>query len=53
MNAWWVVAALGVAGSVVAFVRSWRRRDQHADLGAVSSQWIAEQRQGQGNDPRR
>jgi len=53
MNAWWFVAGLGLVGAIVASVRSWRRRDQHSDLGAVSSQWIAEQRQGQGHDPRR
>jgi hypothetical protein len=42
-----------VVGAVVALFTSWRRRDQFDDLGAVSNQWIAEQRLGQSNDPRR
>jgi hypothetical protein len=53
MSALWLVVGLGVVGAIIAFVRSWQRRDQLSDLGAVSSQWIAEQRQGQGHDPRR
>jgi hypothetical protein len=53
MNTVWLVVGLGIVGAIIAFVRSWQRRDKHSDLGAVSSQWIAEQRQGQGHDPRR
>ncbi len=52
MNIVWIVAGVAIAGATIAFA-AWRRRGQHADLGAVSSQWIAEQRQSQGpNHPR-
>jgi len=51
MNVWMVVG-LGVAGALVALVIAWLRSDRHPDLGAVSSQWIAEHRLGQGHDPR-
>jgi hypothetical protein len=49
----WIVVGLGVACALVALVISRRRRDPFDDLGAVSHQWIAEQRLGQSNDPRR
>ena len=49
----WIVVGLGVASALVALVVSRRRRDPFDDLGAVSHQWIAEQRLGQSNDPRR
>jgi hypothetical protein len=49
----WIVVGLGVAGAIAALVTSLRRRDPFDDLGAVSHQWIAEQRLGQTNDPRR
>jgi hypothetical protein len=49
----WVVVGLGVAGAVMAVVGSWRRRGGQADLGVVSSQWIAEQRLTQGPARRR
>lgn len=50
----WIVVGLGIAGAVAALVTSWQRgRDQHADLGTVSHQWIAEHRLGQGTDSRR
>jgi len=53
VNTVWMVVGLGLVAAVVAFVSSWHRRDQHSDLGAVSHQWIAEHRFGQGNDSRR
>lgn len=53
MNTLWVVLGLGVVGSVIALVTSWRRGDRQTDMGAVSSQWIAEQRLGSGSDARR
>jgi hypothetical protein len=49
----WIVVGLGVAGAVMAVVGSWRRRGVQADLGAVSSQWIADQRLMQGPARRR
>jgi hypothetical protein len=49
----WIVVGLVVAGAIIAFATSWRRRDRLDDLGAVSHQWMAEQRLGQTNDPRR
>jgi hypothetical protein len=48
----WLAVALGVVGGVVALVVAWARTDRQADLGAVSHQWIAEHRLGQGHDPR-
>lgn len=53
VNTMWVVVGLGVAGALVALVTAWHRRDQPPDLGAVSYQWVAEQRLGQGNDSQR
>jgi len=53
MNSVWVLAALGVAVAVVSLVATWIRGDRPADMGSVSSQWIAEHRLGQGNDSRR
>ena len=49
MNVWFVVGA-GVVAALVALWVAWSRTDRHADLGAVSSQWIAEHRLGQGHD---
>lgn len=49
----WIVVVLGIAGAIIAFRTSWRRRDQQADLGTVSHQWVAEQRLGQTHDPQR
>jgi heme exporter protein D len=50
----WIAVGLGVLGVVVALVRTWQRRAQTEDMGAVSHQWISEQRLGQqGQDPRR
>jgi hypothetical protein len=49
----WIVVGVGVAGAVMALLSSWRRRGGQADLGVVSSQWIAEQRLMQGPARRR
>jgi hypothetical protein len=49
----WIVAGLGVAAAIVALASSWLRRDQRADLGTVSHQWITENRLGPGEDSRR
>lgn len=53
MNTAWILIIVGVAGAVVALVTSWYRHDNDADLGAVSQQWIAEHRLGQGHDSQR
>ena len=53
MNIVWMVVGLGVAAAIIALIPSWQRRDEHADLGAVSHRWIAEHRLGQDHDPRR
>lgn len=53
VTAVWIILGVGIAGALVALMTSWPRRDQRADLGAVSHQWIAEHRSGQGQDPRR
>ena len=53
MNIVWIVVGLGIAGAIIAFITSWHRRDRQADLGAVSHQWVAEQRLGQPHDPQR
>lgn len=48
-TALWIAVALAVAGGIAMFATSWYRRDhESADLGAVSHQWIAEHRFGQG-----
>jgi len=48
-----IVIGLTVVGVVIAVVTFWRRSDRAPDLGAVSHQWIAEQRLGSGEDARR
>ena len=53
MNTIWVLIGLGIALAVVARITLWRRDDRAKDLGAVSHQWIAEHRQGSGQDSRR
>jgi hypothetical protein len=47
------VLGVGIAAVAAALLGSWRRRAGHADLGVVSSQWIAEQRMMQGPARRR
>jgi len=53
MNALWIVVGLGVAAAFVIAVASWRRRQYVADLGTVSTQWMAEQRLHQQHDSQR
>lgn len=53
MNAVWIVAALGLAGGVVARITSWRRAALPADLGVVSRQWLAEHQLDSTQDPQR
>jgi len=48
-----VIAGVVVAAALVALLTSWSRGANPADLGAVSSQWIAEHRLGSGQDSRR
>ena len=50
-SAVWVVVGLGLAAGIVAFVSAWQRNER-ADMGAVSNQWIAEHRMGSGSDSR-
>jgi hypothetical protein len=38
-----------VVAAGVAFAASWYRRNQRADLGTLSHQWMAEQRLGAGH----
>jgi hypothetical protein len=52
VNTLWFVGGAGIVGVVVAFLTSWSRGRQ-SDMGAVSHQWIAEHRLGQGQDLRR
>jgi hypothetical protein len=47
-----MLVALAVVGVVIAIVTSWQRRDTHADLGAVSNQWISEHRVDQSHNHR-
>ena len=44
---------LGLAAGIIGLVSAWQRGDQRKDMGAVSSQWIAEHRMGSGDDSRR
>jgi len=53
VNPGWIVLAVAVAAAIVMLVTSRLRRDRVVDLGSVSHQWMAEQRLGQGHDPRR
>jgi heme exporter protein D len=48
----WVGVGLAIVAVITALVMSWRRRDAHADLGAVSDQWISEHRLDQGHNHR-
>jgi hypothetical protein len=51
-SAIWVVIGVGLAAGMVALVAAWQRNERR-DMGAVSSQWIAEHRMGSGSDSRR
>jgi hypothetical protein len=53
VNTIWVVVGIGLVTGVVALISAWHRGAERADMGAVSSQWIAEHRLGAGNDSRR
>ena len=55
MNAIWIVAGLALVACIVALISAWQRNGQSSDMGAVSTQWIAEHRLGHGrhNDSRR
>jgi hypothetical protein len=53
VNGAWLVIGLGIAAAVGALLTSWRRGARTADLGAVSTQWIAEHRFGSGQDSSR
>jgi hypothetical protein len=44
MSAVWIAAGLGVTAVLGIVIASWRRRQYVADLGTVSTQWMAEQR---------
>ena len=48
-----VAGAVGVMGAIVVFIRSRQQRDQLAQLGVVSGQWMAEHALGASNDSRR
>jgi hypothetical protein len=43
MSTVWIVVGLMISGVLAAIVR-WRKRARDTDLGAVSNQWVAEQR---------
>jgi hypothetical protein len=53
VSAIWLVVGLGLAAGIVGLVSALQRSDQRRDMGAVSSQWIAEHRMGSGDDSRR
>ena len=46
----WIIATLAVAAFVVSLASSYGRRAGLLELGTVSSQWLAEQRQYQDGD---
>jgi hypothetical protein len=52
MNPVWFVVGACVVAALVALVVARLRGYRQADLGAVSHQWIAEHRLGQGHDRR-
>jgi hypothetical protein len=53
VTAVWTLVAIAIAAAVVTAASAWLRRDRHHDLGAVSNQWIAEQRLGSSQNPHR
>lgn len=53
MSVMLVASAVGIMGAIVAFIRSRQQRDQLAQLGAVSQQWMAEHQLAASNDSRR
>jgi hypothetical protein len=48
-----VIVGLGASVAVAIAVVSWRRRQYVADLGTVSTQWMAEQRISAQHDSQR
>jgi len=53
MNTVLIVAGLGVVAVVLAVAALWYRSAQSADLGTVSSTWVAELRAGEPYDSNR
>jgi hypothetical protein len=52
MNIIWIVSGLAAILAIIALARSWQRRSDAEDLGAVSHQWVTEHRLGHANDSR-
>ena len=52
MNLLWLVGGVGVILAIIILTRSWQRRSEAQDLGAVSHQWVTEHRLGHGKDSR-
>jgi hypothetical protein len=50
VTGWWTFLGMAVAIAGFMLATTWFRRGEHADLGSVSHQWIAEQRAGQPYD---
>ena len=53
MIGYWIVIGAGVAIVALVFGRTRRRNDGDANLGSVSSHWVAEHRLGSGGDSQR
>ena len=53
MSSIWGLVALGVVAAIVGRIAWWQRRGRPSDLGVVSQQWVAEQRQSQKQDSQR
>jgi len=49
MNTVWIVGGAAIVLAVIVLVRSWHRRGEPQDLGAVSHQWVNEHRLGHQN----
>jgi len=52
MNTVWIACGAAILLAVIVLVRSWYRRGDPQDLGAVSHQWVNEHRLGHQNDSR-
>jgi hypothetical protein len=52
MNTIWIGACAAVVLAIIVLARSWHRRGDPQDLGAVSHQWVNEHRLGHQNDSR-
>lgn len=53
MSVGWVVIGVVIAVAIIMLFTSRFRRDDTADLGTVSHQWMAEQRLGRERDSQR